>query len=195
MTFRQLGARLADPIILGGLILAVLGEVQAQSDVLLSWLTPTAAGRVLSLIGILGMVIRWVQALSATPADEDRNDQAGFARPLMLAALLAISVPAAVMLPACTTLGLAPASTISQRVAQGYGVHTAVLVATRQSLEAGDIDAGDAQRVLTVADQARTALDAARLASTAGDPVTAEGRLQLAVSLLSELQNYLRTHQ
>lgn len=192
MTFKQLGARLSDPIILGGLILAVLGEVQAQSDVLLSWLSPTAAGRVLSLIGILGMVIRWVQALPATPTEPDDNQQAGFARPLMLALLLAFAIPATLSLHGCATFGLAPASSFDQRLAYSYGTHTAVLTATTQSLEAGEISSEDATRVLKVADQARDALDAARLAAGAGDVTTAEGRLQLAVALLSELQTYLR---
>lgn len=70
MTWKALKARLADPIVVGGLVLLVLGEVQAQSDVLLSWLSPTAAGRVLSLIGILAMAIRYIQTLPA-PAQED----------------------------------------------------------------------------------------------------------------------------
>lgn len=99
------------------------------------------------------------------------------------------------MLGACAQLGLAPASSLSDRIAYGYGTHTAVLESTTAALEAGDISLEDAQRILKVADQARTALDAAKLALGAGDVQTAEGRLQLAVSLLTELQNYLRAHQ
>lgn len=75
MTFRDLKMRLSDPIVLGGLLLLILGEVQAQSDVLLSWLGPEAAGRVLSLIGIAAMVIRYIQALPAP--QEDNGEDSG----------------------------------------------------------------------------------------------------------------------
>ena len=99
------------------------------------------------------------------------------------------------LLAACAQLGLAPASSLDQRIAYAYGTHTAVLESTTAALEAGDIGIEDAQRVLKVADQSRQALDAAKLALNAGDVQTAEGRLQLAVSLLTELQTYLRSHQ
>lgn len=79
--------------------------------------------------------------------------------------------------------------------AYSYGTHTAVLTAATDSLEAGDIGTQDAQRVLRVADEARTALDAARVAAGAGDATTAEGRLQLATALLAELQTYLRAQR
>jgi hypothetical protein len=95
-------------------------------------------------------------------------------------------------LTACAQLGLAPASSFSDRLAYAYGTHTAVLTSATHSLEAGEISSEDATRVLKVADQARQALDAAKLALTAGDTSTAEGRLQLAVALLGELQTYLR---
>lgn len=101
----------------------------------------------------------------------------------------------ALMLVGCGALSLAPASSISDRLAYSYGAHTAVLHATTQALEAGDISSDDAERVLSVADTARQALDAARLASAAGDLGAAEARLQLATSLLARLQDYLRGRQ
>ncbi|HEX7103948.1 MAG TPA: hypothetical protein VF201_14990 [Nitrolancea sp.] len=73
MTWKDLKARLSDPIVAGGIVLLVIGEIQAQSDVLLSWLGPTAAGRVLSLIGIFAVVIRHIQALPA-PKGESNED-------------------------------------------------------------------------------------------------------------------------
>lgn len=75
MSWRTLKARLSDPIVQGGLLLLVIGEVQAQSNVLLDWLSPTAAGRVLSLIGIVAMVIRYIQALPAPK--EDNGEDSG----------------------------------------------------------------------------------------------------------------------
>jgi hypothetical protein len=77
MTWKTLKARLSDPIVAGGLLLLVMGEVQAQSDVLLSWLGPEAAGRVLSLIGIGAMVIRHIQALSALKGESDVSQDSG----------------------------------------------------------------------------------------------------------------------
>jgi hypothetical protein len=77
MTWKDLKARLSDPIVAGGLLLVVIGEVQAQSDVLLSWLSPEAAGRVLSLIGILAVVVRQLQALSALKGDNDDSQNSG----------------------------------------------------------------------------------------------------------------------
>ena len=77
MTFKDLKARLSDPIVAGGLLLIVIGEVQAQADVLLSWLSPTAAGRVLSLIGIAAVVIRHIQALPAPKGEDDGSQDSG----------------------------------------------------------------------------------------------------------------------
>lgn len=77
MTWSDLKARLNDPIVAGGMLLLVLGELQAQSDVLLSWLGPTAAGRVLSLLGIAAMVIRHIQALPAPKGENDDSQNSG----------------------------------------------------------------------------------------------------------------------
>lgn len=101
-------------------------------------------------------------------------------------------LPFVLLLAACAQLGLAPASTLTERLAYAYGTHTAVLQATTSSLDAGDIKSEDAERILKIADQSRQALDAAKLAIGAGDTQTAEGRLQLATAILIELQAYLR---
>ena len=77
MTWSNLKARLSDPIVAGGVLLLVIGEVQAQSDVLLSWLGPEAAGRVLSLVGIGAMVIRYIQALPAPKGEDDDSQNSG----------------------------------------------------------------------------------------------------------------------
>lgn len=77
MTWKNLKARLSDPIVSGGLLLVVIGEFQAQSDVLLSWLSAEAAGRVLSLIGIAAMVIRHIQALPAPKGEDDDSQNSG----------------------------------------------------------------------------------------------------------------------
>lgn len=100
-----------------------------------------------------------------------------------------------VLLAGCAALGLAPASSFDERLAYAVSQNAAVRQAAANSLTAKDIDVEDAKRVLAITDQARTALDAARLASSAGDTQTAEGRLQLATAILTELQRYLRTRK
>lgn len=77
MTFKDLKARLSDPIVVGGLLLLVIGEVQRQSDVLLSWLGPQGAGFVLSLLGVGAVVIRHIQALPAPKGESDDSQDSG----------------------------------------------------------------------------------------------------------------------
>lgn len=97
-----------------------------------------------------------------------------------------------ILLGGCAQFGLEPASSLADRIAYAYGSHTAVLQATTGALNSGDIGSEDAERVLKVADESRKALDAARVAVSTGDVSSAEGRLQLATALLTELQTYLR---
>jgi hypothetical protein len=50
-------------------------------------------------------------------------------------------------------------------------------------------------QVLKLADESRALLDAARAAAKVGDPTTANGKLVLATSILTQLQTYLRSKQ
>lgn len=106
---------------------------------------------------------------------------------------LSIVFPLLFLLTACASLGLAPASSFEERLAYAVSQNAAVRNAAAVSLERQEIALEDAQRVLKITDEVRTALDAAKLASGAGDVSTAEGRLQLATAILIELQNYLRS--
>ncbi len=101
-------------------------------------------------------------------------------------------IPILLLIAACGTLGLAPASTLEERIAYAVAQNAAVREAAANSLEAREIEVEDAQRVLQITDQVRMSLDAARVAAGAGDVQTAEGRLQLASAILIEIQNYLR---
>lgn len=96
------------------------------------------------------------------------------------------------LLAGCASLGLAPASTFDQRLAYAVTQNAAVRQATANALDAGDIQLADAQSVLKLTDEARTLLDAARVAAGSGDISTAEGRLSLATTILVKLQAYLR---
>lgn len=102
-------------------------------------------------------------------------------------------LPLLFILAACTSLGLAPASSFEERLAYAVSQNAAVRETAAVSLERNELALEDARRVLKITDEVRTALDAARLAAGAGDVQTAEGRLQLATSILINLQTYLRS--
>lgn len=97
------------------------------------------------------------------------------------------------LLSGCASLGLAPASTFDERLAYAVSQNAAVRQTAANSLDAGEIQLQDAQFVLKTTDEARTLLDAAKAANGAGDVSTAEGRLSVGVSVLTQLQTYLRT--
>lgn len=98
------------------------------------------------------------------------------------------------MLSACASLGMQPAQTFNQKLAYAIGIHTAVLQATTAAVNAHTLSSSDAQAVLTQADNARTLLDAAAAANTAGDITGATNKLQIATAALTALQSYLNTH-
>ena len=98
-----------------------------------------------------------------------------------------------ILTAACTSLGLAPASSFEERLAYAVSQNAAVREAAAVSVERKELSVDDARRVLKITDEVRTALDGARLAAGAGDVSTAEGRLQLATSILVNLQAYLRS--
>lgn len=102
---------------------------------------------------------------------------------------------AVLLLSACAQVGLQPAQSFDERLAYAYGANTAVREASVSALDAGSISAEDMEHVIALSDQARSLLDAARVASGAGDLGTAESRLALATSVLTQLQTYLRERQ
>jgi hypothetical protein len=106
-----------------------------------------------------------------------------------------VPIVALLLLAGCAQLGLAPASSFDDRLAYAVAQNAAVRKTAAVSLEHGEISLEDAQYVLKLTDESRKLLDAARLASGVGDISTAEGRLSVAVSVLTNLQAYLRSKQ
>ena len=94
------------------------------------------------------------------------------------------------LLVGCAQLGLSTAQSFDQKLAVAYGTHTAIERATATELKAGHLKKADAQEVLTLADQSKSLLDAARMA---GDTSVAQNKLTLAVAVLTQLQTYLNT--
>jgi len=104
--------------------------------------------------------------------------------------LLAMSI----VLTGCQSLGLPAPQGFDQQLAQAYGIHTAVVSATATALTAGSISANDAQSVQGLERNARTLLDTAKAAETAGDAAGAQKDLVLATTALTALQAYINAH-
>ena len=97
-------------------------------------------------------------------------------------------------LVACAQLGLEPAKSFEQNLAYSYAQVTSIRLSAASAIKTGIIKADDGRQVQTLADQARTGLDAAREAHGAGDTKTAMGRLQLANAVLAQLAVFLQQH-
>lgn len=97
------------------------------------------------------------------------------------------------LLAGCAQLGLQAPQTFDQKLAYAYGTHTAVQNAAAGALNAKEISSDEAKQVLKLADESRVLLDAAGAASSAGDISSADGKLLLATSILTQLQAYLRS--
>jgi len=103
-----------------------------------------------------------------------------------------VTILAVCMLTACASLGLQSPTTFPEKLAYAYGVHTAVLDTASAEITAQQLTANDGNTILRLADQARTMLDSAKTLSVT-DATTAQGKLTLATSILTELQTYLRS--
>lgn len=132
--------------------------------------------------------------LTSVPATPPKQ-QGGFARPLALAFLLAVSVATFGALAGCESLGLAAPQSYDQRVAYARGQLTGFVNATAAAVEKGQLAKDDGVRVLELAKQARSVLEAADVAQAAGDVSTAEGRLSLAIGILQQVQTFVERKQ
>ena len=96
------------------------------------------------------------------------------------------------LLAGCAQLGLSTPQTFDQKLAVAYGTHTAIQRAAATELRAGHMKKADAQEVLTLADQSKVLLDAARMA---GDTTVAQNKLTLAVAVLTQIQVFLNKRE
>lgn len=183
-----------------GTLTAGLAFVQA-SPTLRNLLAPATYEWTMFAIGLLmvlfarsaagGTVVSKVLPPSITA--ERPTKEGGYVRPLMLAVLLAVSIPiTALTVTSCASIGLQPAKSFDEGWAYALGQTTALRQAAADGVRTGSLTADDGEYVLKVTDQSRALLDAARAAHGAGDVETAEGRLALTTSILAQLQAYLR---
>jgi hypothetical protein len=135
------------------------------------------------------------RSFSMGPNDSPVNKQGGFARPLALALLLAVSVPAVVMLPGCTSIGLKAPVNLTQRIDNAYGNVTAIVNTAIAGRERGQLTAEEGAFISDLAKNARVVLQAADTLNKVGDTSGAEGRLLLALGILQQLDSYLNGKQ
>ncbi len=94
----------------------------------------------------------------------------------------------------CASMGIVQPQTFDQRWSYAVGLEKSVIQATDSSLNAGAVSITDAE---VIQKQAQTALDALHLARTAadsGDQTGADNKLAISLTVLTALQDYLRSH-
>lgn len=139
-----------------------------------------------------------VQKIEVMTTSSPGNSQAGFTRMSFLSLLattgmIALTLPVVVSLQGCEQLGIRQAKTFNENAAYALAQTTALREAATESLELGQLSVGDAEYVLKLTDQSRALIDAAQLAYAGGDIATAEGRLQLVIGVLTQVQTYLNS--
>lgn len=103
-----------------------------------------------------------------------------------------VLISALLFVASCASLGLEPAESFEDRVGYALGTHTAVLQATTRALNLGEISSAEAEDVASLADRSRALIDTARRVHAAGDTDQASRTLAMAITVLNELQAYLR---
>lgn len=162
---------------------------------------PGAMGRagaaILTAVVVAVRVMASAQPLALTQGQADAANtilprrQAGFARPLALALLIGTAVVATPFLQGCEALGIQPAKSFNQRYAYALSQTSALRVSATQALQAKSISTADAEYVLKLTDESRKLLDNAQLVVNAGEFAKGQTQLELATTILTQLQAYL----
>jgi hypothetical protein len=178
------------------ILLMALGGLEQSG--LLALVPDDYKGMAISAIGALMLFLRNVTTQAVTDkvvGPGGGSPQGGFVRPLMLALLLAVSVPAALSLQGCESMGLQAPINLTQRIDNAYGNVTAVVNTAIAGRERGQLTAEEGQFISELAKNARVVLQAADTLNKVGDTSGAEGRLLLALGILQQLDNYLNGKQ
>lgn len=109
----------------------------------------------------------------------------------MAATAWALLMP--LLLVAC--VALESPKTFNEKVAYGYSWVTTSRNVAAQLLQSKRIDKDDAVQVQAFADQARSLLDVARATAAKGDPASAESKVELALSVLAQVDAFLKSRQ
>lgn len=115
-------------------------------------------------------------------------------RPLMLALLLALSVPAMSVLHGCSAIGVQPADTFGKQLIVANGLVESVAVTAETLYSAGKINSDEARDVYRRGVDARSAIELARLVYVT-DPTQASNRLSAIIVSLQAIEAALRVKQ
>ncbi len=153
-------------------------------------------GFLLTAIVVGVRAIASTQPITTTQAKADAaNKQAGFARPLVLAFMLAAAAMAAPVLQGCAGLGLQQPKTFNESAAYAISQTTALRSAATSALVSQQISRTDAEYVLKLTDESRQLIDSAKALAQAGESVKGKTQLELATAILTQLQAYLNARQ
>lgn len=160
-----------------------------------------AAAAVLTAVVVAVRAVASAQPLTLTQGQADAANspgmrrQGGYARPLVLALLLATAVVATPFLQGCGALGIQPAQTFAQRYAYALSQTTALRASAAQALNAGSLSTADAEYVLRLTDESRKLIDQAQAIASAGQELKGKTQLELATAVLTKLQAYLNARK
>lgn len=183
---------------LRGLVIAALAQLTQMLGITETTTSEDITGAVDKLLDVVSLAATayaaWARTRQPTPpvtltqaAADAQSAQGGFARPLMLALLLAIAVPATLVLSGCASLGMPAPQTFNERLAAGYVSATSIRMSATTLLNGSVITSGDAENLQKQADVAREGLDIAR----ALPALQAEDKLQATLVILQAAQTYL----
>ena len=98
------------------------------------------------------------------------------------------------LIVACTAIGLQKPETFTEKLAYAHSTVNAIVGSTTSALNRHAISSGDATYISRTAVDTRAILEEAETTYSAGDISTGEGRLTLAISVLTQLEDYLVRH-
>lgn len=104
------------------------------------------------------------------------------------------AVAIALALAGCASMGVVAPQSLDESLASAEAQISGLEQSAAQAVAAGTLKPIDAQKILSVGDQAVAAITAAKAAESVGDTATAQGKLALATSLLAQLAAYLQSH-
>lgn len=87
----------------------------------------------------------------------------------------------------CAQMGVAPPQSLDEGLAYVESQVTALETSAAQAVTVGALKPAVASSILSIGDQATAAIKSAKAAESVGDTSTAQGKLALATSLLSQL--------
>jgi hypothetical protein len=95
------------------------------------------------------------------------------------------------LLSSCALFNLESPNTWNERLAYVYTLESGAANAIKTQADSGQLSRADANKLVDIVQNAKDITDGARDAMRGGDSTTAEGKLRLARSVLSEVNEYL----